>query len=375
MTPVTRSPTHVEVIDAGLQDAVSPATRAAMTGTPTALQRALDAAVAPGDGAAASGPDPRALDDALRDALSGGKRFRPQLVVRVHDALGGHAGPAVEQVGAAVELLHTGFLVHDDVIDGDDVRRGRPSTPGRFRALALAQGATRSGAEGYALAGAVLVGDLALSHALRALALCDVDTTTRALLLDLFDTALRVSAAGELADVRLSLGVGDPTLDEVLTMAAHKTAAYSFVLPMQAGAVLAGADPDTVVGVGRVGHLLGVAYQLLDDLDGVFGDPEGTGKRTLGDLREGKRTPLIVHARQSPTWDRVSGFLGRSDLGAADAARVRHALEEGGSRAFVEDLARRHLGEAAEHALRLGLSTDLIHDVGAVSQRRATGAA
>ncbi|WP_193608131.1 polyprenyl synthetase family protein [Nocardioides lijunqiniae] len=346
-----------------------------MSGDATALTRALEAALAPGPGGSPTGPDRAALDEALRDALSGGKRFRPLLVACVHDALGGTAGAAVPQVGAAVELLHTGFLVHDDVIDGDDLRRGRPSTPGRFRADAVKAGASPSGADTYARAAAILVGDLALSHAMRAVALCEVDRAGRALLLELFDAALRVSAAGELADVRLSLGLEDPTLAEVLTMEACKTAAYSFELPMQAGAVLAGADPDTVTGVGRVGHLLGIAYQLLDDLDGVFGDPSGTGKEPFGDLREGKRTPLVVHARRTPTWGRISGYLGRGDLGAADAARVRHALEESGSRTFVEDLAGEHLREAQAHAARLGLPTDLIHDVGAVSSGRATGAA
>ncbi|MCD4536455.1 polyprenyl synthetase family protein [Nocardioides sp. cx-169] len=344
-----------------------------MTAAPSDVQRALDAAVGPLPPAA--GPDRRALDEALRDALSGGKRFRPRLVAAVHDALGGTARTAVAEVGAAVELLHTAFLVHDDVIDGDDLRRGRPSTPGRFRAEALGHGATPQGAESYARAASVLVGDLALSHALRAVALCEVDAGTRASLLDLFDTALRVSATGELADVRLSLGVAEPTLAEVLAMEAHKTAAYSFELPMQAGAALAGAESGVVDGVGRVGRLLGVAYQLLDDLEGVFGDPEGTGKAPLGDLREGKRTPLIVHAQGSATWGRVSPYLGRADLGPADAARVRNALEEGGSRAFVEELARRHLREAAEESGLLGLPPDLVHDVGAVSSDRPAGAA
>ena len=346
-----------------------------MSSLPGALQQALDSLLAPRRDAFVAGPDQAALDDALREALVGGKRFRPRLVAGVHDALDGHAGLAVEQIGAAVELLHTCFLVYDDVIDGDEVRRGRASILGRFRALALAAGATTEGADTYARAASVLVGDLALSHALRGVAVCEVDAATRGQLIDLFDAALRVSAVGELADVRLSLGLADPSLTEVLTMEVQKTAAYSFELPMQAGAVLAGAQSTVVEAVGDVGRSLGIAYQLLDDLEGVFGDPRDTGKSALGDLREGKRTPLIVHARRTPSWDRIRPYLGRPDLDAAAAVSVRRALEDGGSRAFVEDLADEHLRAAAELAVLVGLPTDLLREAVGVTDDRAAGAA
>ena len=345
------------------------------TGGATLERRVADSA-ADRTGAASEGtPQSALLAAALLDAGRGGKRFRPRLVHSVHDLLGGSAGPAVLQVAEAVELLHTAFVVHDDVIDGDDVRRGRASTPGAFRREASAAGASPAAAATYALAGAVLTGDLALSGAVRAVATAPVDPATVRRLLDLLDHAIRVSAAGELADVSHSLGLTEPSLADVLAVAEHKTAAYSFRLPMQAGAVLAGAAPAVVEGLGEVGRRLGVAFQLLDDLLGVFGDPAQTGKSNLGDLREGKRTPLVVHARSTAAWPLLRRHLGDPALSADDAARVRAALEQGGSRAFVTDLVTTHTDGAVSCAAGLEVPPDLLAWVGDLADRIRRGTA
>ncbi|WP_166136569.1 polyprenyl synthetase family protein [Nocardioides ochotonae] len=320
-------------------------------------------------------PGTALLAAALFDAGRGGKRFRPRLVHAVHDLLGGVAGAAVPQVAEAVELLHTAFVVHDDVIDGDDVRRGRASTPGSFRREATDAGASPEAAATYAVAGAVLTGDLALAGSLRAVATAPLEPAVVRRLLDLLDHAIRVSAAGELADVRHSLGLAEPTLAEVLAVAEHKTAVYSFQLPMQAGAVLAGADPAVIDGLGEVGRRLGVAFQLLDDLLGVFGDPRETGKSNLGDLREGKRTPLVVHARSTAAWPQVQRHLGDAALGPDDAARVRDALEAGGSRAFVTDLVAAHVDAAVACTAGLDVPPDLLDWVRDLAARIGRGTA
>src|SRR6478735_5434353 len=126
------------------------------------------------------------LWEALCGATEGGKRFRPALVVATHDALGGGASDAAAEVGAAVELLHTAFVIHDDVIDDDHVRRGRPNVSGTFRARGQDLGAADGGA-GYGLTAAILAGDLALSAAVRAVALCGAEPVVVRHLLDLFD--------------------------------------------------------------------------------------------------------------------------------------------------------------------------------------------
>jgi geranylgeranyl pyrophosphate synthase len=316
-----------------------------------------------------------ALHDALRDASRGGKRFRPSLVGAAHGALGGRRPEAVPAVGAAVELLHTAFVVHDDVIDGDRTRRGRPSIPERFRIAATDAGATDGSARTYGLAGALLTGDLALAAAVRSVATAPAprDVVTR--MLDLVDHALAVTASGELADVRYATHGPWPSLAEVLSTEERKTAVYSFSLPLQLGAVLADADDARVSAVADLGRHLGLAFQLRDDLLGVFGDERATGKSSTSDLREGKCTALVVHARGTEQWSAIEPHWGDPGLSAAGAAVVRRAFEEAGSRAFVEKLVDDYAAAAARCAAEVGLPEELVGWLGELCLPTAWGAA
>ncbi|GAA5116480.1 polyprenyl synthetase family protein [Alloalcanivorax gelatiniphagus] len=304
-------------------------------------------------------PHHAVLWEALASATEGGKRFRPALVVATHDALGGALPAAAAEVGAAVELLHTAFVIHDDVIDGDHLRRGRPNVSGTFRAEARSGGADARAVNDYGLTAAILAGDLALSTSVRAVATCGAEPPLVHRLLDLFDTALHTTASGELADVRLSMNLAETTLAESLAMEEQKTSAYSFSLPLQAGAILAGASTGTVRRLDDAGRALGVAFQLVDDLIGVFGDPERSGKSSRSDLRTRKQTPLIVHARSTDSWKQVSGYTGR-DLDPQELDEVRALLTASGSRQFVEDLAEGHLASARAVLDKLGIRVELL---------------
>jgi geranylgeranyl diphosphate synthase, type II len=327
--------------------------------TDQALQRLLDEGCAR---AAATDPEHARLWAALAAATEGGKRFRPALVTASHDALGGTRFAAAVEVGAAVELLHTAFVIHDDVIDGDELRRGRPNVNGTFRAHALGSGATPDDAGAFGRTAGILAGDLALAAAIRAVATCGAPTGAVHRLLDLFDAALHTTAAGELADVRLSIGVGAASIPESLTMEEQKTSAYSFALPLQAGALLAGADDQTVARLGEAGRMLGVAFQLVDDLLGVFGDPTRTGKSATSDLRTRKQTPLLAHARSTPEWQRIRPYVGR-ELADDELNEVRGLLTTSGSRRFVEDLAEAHLSAARTVVEQLGIPAELLDTV------------
>lgn len=312
--------------------------------------------------AAAIDPDHVRLWEALASATEGGKRFRPALLQSTHDALGGDLTPAAVEVGAALELMHTAFVIHDDVIDGDHVRRGRPNVSGTFRALALADGADEADADSYGRTAAILAGDLALATSVRAVATCGAPHDVVHRLLDLFDEALHTTAAGELADVRLTLDPTTASLDESVVMEANKTGAYSFALPLQAGAVLAGAEASTVRRLGEAGRLLGIAFQLVDDLIGVFAESAVSGKSATCDLRTRKQTPLLVHARTTGEWERIRFLLGR-DLDDDELAEARSLLTASGSRRFVEELAEEHLTAARSVLAGLGLSLDLLDEM------------
>lgn len=309
-----------------------------------------------------------ALWRALQSSAEGGKRLRPALVIGCHLALGGSAQDVAVRVAAAFELLHTAFVVHDDVIDRDLTRRGRPNVGGTFAVRAARAGLGPRETVCYAQSAAILAGDLALWGAGRLVATLDVPPATRLELLDLLDRAVFVSAAGELSDVAGGLGVEEVLLGRALTVTERKTAAYSFEAPLIAGAVLAGAPRPTVEALAGFGRRIGTAFQLVDDLLGVFGAEEITGKSVLSDLREGKRTALVAAARRTSAWPRIAALIGKHDLDEDEAQTVRAVLIGCGAKASVEHLVRSSLADARELARRaeippgLGRMLDVVVD-------------
>lgn len=296
--------------------------------------------------AEALGPEYTELWRELEANTTGGKRFRPRMVFAAYEALGGTDREAAACVGAAFELLHTALIVHDDVIDRDFVRRGIPNISGSFRDRALAAGAPAAQAEHRGISAAVIAGDLALFNAYRLIDRSGVGDEVRGRLLEVMDDALFASAAGELIDVDFSWVAEVPRVDDILTMERLKTAVYSFECPLQAGAILAGAGEETVATLADFGREIGIAYQLVDDLLGVFGTEAETGKTTIGDLREGKRTVLIAYATSAEGWDGVAALLGKDDLTDAEADILRAHLVSCGARSFAEGLARYYANRA-----------------------------
>lgn len=303
----------------------------------------------------------RMLDDVLTSALA---------------PAGGPADPgAAVLVAGAFEMLHTAFLVHDDLIDGDTLRRGEPNLAETMRRGAIAVGSTPGRAERWALASAVLAGDLALAQAHRMFAAADVAPQVRVALVDLLDETLLVSAGGELADTAYGLGLAEPSLDEARHVSEAKTSMYSFRAPLRAGAILAGAPADVVTRLDEAGRLLGRAFQLVDDLLGVFGPERVTGKSSLSDLREGKRTPLLVHARATPEWAEVARHVGRPDLDHPTARRLRHVLARSSAADRVVDAVVADLAAVSGLAADDALGPDVVAVLGSVAGQIAASLA
>lgn len=281
----------------------------------------------------------RRLWQSVAESSRGGKRVRPRLVLTAFHGLGGRERRSdAVQAALAYELLHTAFLLHDDVIDGDTVRRGRPNVAGEFGADALFRGADAGRSRLWGQSAAILAGDLLLHAAAQRIARLSSPEPARSLILDLLDRAVFVTAAGELADVALATGLSDGRIDDVLAMTEQKTAVYTIAAPLATGAALAGAGDEVLGLLAGYGRLVGTAFQLGDDLLGVFGQEAVTGKSASSDLRQGKQTSLIAFARGTREWAAIEPFLGCADLSAGDAARVAAELERCGARVFVERL-------------------------------------
>jgi len=257
------------------------------------------------------------------------------------------------------------------VIDRDTVRRGAPNIAARFAGRARAHGADDRVSEVWGETAAVLAGDLALSRAHREIATLPVDPDRRAALLDILDRAVFVSAAGELADVVHAGSHHPPEVARVVATLEQKTAVYSFECPLTAGAVLAGADDAAIGALARYGRLVGVAFQITDDILGVFGDPAVTGKSAASDLREGKQTAITAHAATTEAWPAISSRLGDPDLDDAGADVLRDALRACGALEAARRLADEYVTLARYELDAEELPSALRAELGELAQRAA----
>ncbi len=303
----------------------------------------------------------------IREATQGGKRTRPMLVNLGYQVLRDDADPRRIDIGCAFELLHTAFVIHDDIIDQDFVRRGQPNLAAHYRDAALAQGKSQATAEHIGGAAALLAGDALIAKATQVLHDACAQLACGAHIIEVFHSAIQHSAAGELDDVVFSANLESASLDDVLRMHRLKTAAYSFEAPLVTGALLAGGCEDLVAQLGRFANLLGSCYQIIDDVLGTFGDASQTGKPNDSDLREGKVTVLIALtesiASAAPV---VQGWrAGDVSNDAMRALFVTHDIEAQARQLADEccDRARQQLAELPIRAEVRNTFRDLIHDL------------
>jgi geranylgeranyl diphosphate synthase, type I len=274
-----------------------------------------------------------AAHELARFALGGGKRLRPTFAWWGWRAAGGPAeGPratAMLRVASSLELLQACALVHDDLIDESDTRRGKPTLHRVF--ARMHRDAGWSGEPGqFGMAAAILLGDLALAWSDDMMHAAGLAPAELARALQAWQAMRTEVLSGQYLDV-IGQVRGDSTPQAALRINELKSASYTVQRPLQLGAEIAGADEATLSALHRFGSDIGVAFQLRDDLLGVFGDPAVTGKPAGDDLREGKRTLLIAealdHAREQgdhAAAELLHSVLGDPDL---DAGRVEQARE------------------------------------------------
>jgi geranylgeranyl diphosphate synthase type I len=309
------------------------------------VQEALDAFVAGHRPALERmGPELDALVEALTEFLSGGKRLRPGFCFWGHLGAGGRDSEALVVAAASLEMFQAAAIIHDDVMDGSDTRRGRPAVHKRFAALHRERG-WHGAAEAFGAGAAILLGDLCLAWS-------DEMLVSSGLLDDaarrVFDTMRAELMAGQYLDL-LEQVRGDSTVASALRVARFKSAKYTIVEPLHLGATMAGAGPAVLDAYAAYGFPLGEAFQLRDDLLGVFGDPDVTGKPAGDDLREGKRTALVALALEQATpaqTQLVRRLLGDPSLDAAGVEALGEVLVATGAVDRLEALITTRTEEA-----------------------------
>lgn len=305
----------------------------------TRVGRALDDFLDRQRGAlGAIGADMLPWMDAITGLLATGKRLRPAFCYWGWRAAGGEDCPQIYAAAAALELLHASALVHDDLIDGSDTRRGRPSVHRAFAARHAERG-WRGQAAWFGTGAAILIGDILLGWTDELLAGAGLEAQALQRGQPVLDAMRTELIGGQYLDL-VGQVAGDGSVDEALRVITYKTASYTVARPLQLGAALAGpADARTTTACRSYGIPLGIAFQLRDDVLGAFGDPAQTGKPSGDDLRDGKRTVLVAIAREraTPAQRRVlDARLGDPGLNESGVTEVRAVITGTGALAECE---------------------------------------
>lgn len=311
------------------------------------------------------GVDYAELTAALEEfVLRGGKRVRPafaywgwRAVIEPEDS---PAGPGVLRLFAALELLQACALIHDDVIDDSDTRRGLP-TVHRLFTERHRQRDWHGPAEQFGLSAAILLGDLALAWADDIVATADLTADAHLRVHRVWGHIRTEVLGGQYLDI-VAEASGAQTVASAMNVNTYKTASYTVSRPLQLGAAAAADRPDVQEIFHRIGNDLGVAFQLRDDVLGVYGDPAVTGKPSGDDLRSGKRTVLVAEALElADKTDPAAAALLRNTIGTEltddQVHELRLAIEAVGALSAVED----HIELLTGRALEM-LDAAAVHD-------------
>ncbi len=309
------------------------------------------------------GPETAVFVDAAARTLAGGKRLRARFCVTGWRAVAEAEGPDVDvpvevlDAAAALEVFHAAALVHDDIIDNSDTRRGQPAA---HRGLEAAHLAARwvGDPAAFGRSAAVLLGDLLVAWSDDLLEQGLRTAVHAASAREVYALMRREVTIGQFLDIAeeaaFATAPDDEHAERALRVASLKSARYSIQHPLLLGAALAGADAGQRAALAAFGHPLGLAFQLRDDVLGVFGDSAVTGKPSGDDLREGKRTLLIAYARErldTAARRALDAVIGDPGLDAGQISALQQTIIDTGALDRVEAAISRYATDA-DAALR-----------------------
>jgi geranylgeranyl diphosphate synthase type I len=288
--------------------------------------------------------------NAFIDMLSrGGKRLRGALVMCGYEMCGGTNRKMIVQAARAMEMFHAYLLICDDIQDRSAIRRGKPTVHEMLAAYHRKQKLKGDAAHtGVALA---LNAAMAGAHAAQiVMANLDADPQLKLNAISITNRTLGITEHGQTYDIINGL-VEDPAEADIRRVLEWKSGQYSIVNPLHVGMVLAGAGCRETDGITPFARHAGIAFQLTDDILGIFGEEKELGKSPMDDIREGKGTLLRLYAlRHAAPEDAkfLRSCMGNPELAAEDFKRCRGIIETSGARKYAEDEAKRELEAAAE---------------------------
>ena len=287
---------------------------------------------------AAFSVDTLPLVDSLTNLVSGGKRLRPAFAYWGYRANGSSDSDEIVKAATSLEFLQACALIHDDVMDNSDTRRGNPAAHKQFEALHHEQG-WHSDAAKFGEGAAILIGDLALSWADELLLTSGLNVQQTSAAKSVYDIMRTELMAGQYLDLleQVRQAISEERAMKVIRF---KSAKYTIERPLLMGAAIAGASPEVSNSLSKFGLELGTAFQLRDDVLGVFGDAQITGKPAGDDLRERKQTLLVARTlsmANSESRIEFEELFSQSDLTETDISRLQSIISESGALESVEE--------------------------------------
>lgn len=291
------------------------------------------------------------VSDALvyfkKTILAGGKRVRPIMMQYGYLAAGGRKSKEIMRSAVGIEMIHAFLLMHDDIIDRDDVRHGEATMHAHYRRYGE-KFLTKKEAEHFGMTVGIIIGDLVYSMGNRALFASHFPPESIIRALKRSQEIVGMTGIGEMQDVYMEYR-GKATERAILSMYENKTARYTFEGPLHLGAILAGGSDALMKKMSAFAVPLGIAFQIQDDILGIFGDEKKLGKPVGSDVAEGKLTLLVAAARrraQGRDLKDLERLLGKKNLSQNDVARFQEVLTVSGALGYAQELLQKNLDTA-----------------------------
>lgn len=289
-----------------------------------------------------------ALQHTKKIALSGGKRIRGALLCQAYFGFGGKEKKKILKVATAIELVHLFLLIHDDIIDRGDLRHGQLSLHRMF-AKKYQKKYSIDGADHLGQSMAIIVGDMLFAIANKIIVEAGFSAKEMIVVIGQLQKIVSNTIVGQSQDIAIEYKK-NALQEEVLQMYENKTARYTFEGPLHLGAMIAGiADKKTFSALSSYALPLGTAFQIQDDILGVFGNEKKIGKSVASDIEEGKQSLLVVKAREKGTIaqrKQLGEILGKKNITKKEIEIFQNILKETGSLEYSKKMAHEHIQEA-----------------------------
>lgn len=301
--------------------------------------------------------------DALRYVkkftLSGGKRLRAALMYYGYLAVGGKERKKMLRTAVSIELIHIFLLIHDDIIDNDKKRHRVDTVNFKYQKLGK-KISSQGDYEHFGNSMAIIIGDMVGAMGSQIIFDSKFDTNLVFKALTKLQEVVSMTSIGQSKDIYLEY-VGVATEEDILKMYEYKTAKYTIEGPLHLGASLGGASDKTLKNFSNYAIPMGIAFQIQDDILGIFGSEKKTGKSVGSDIEEGKQTILVVKAREnsnSKQKKQINDILGKKNITPEDIEKFQKIIKETGSLDYAVALARKLINRGKKNIEKMNINKE-----------------